>query len=278
MTADVLRPRGAGAPTQPVARSKAVLHSIARSREPLTLDEVMEVASLQTRQEKKYLLTPQQFVDLAREMTDLQVLEIDGKRLFSYESVYFDSPDLALFRAHRQGKRQRYKVRTRTYLDSGESLFEVKLKGGRGETVKQRLPYRFEDRDHINGPAQDFLNGTLHEEYDVSPPPLEVSMTTRYNRATFVDVLDGARLTCDIELACTSEGGTTHGPDMILVESKSNGSGVADEVLASMGVRPMSVSKYCVGIALTNPELPANKWNRLLREQFGWERRALTAA
>lgn len=277
MTAVDASPSVAAAPTQSTSRSKAVLHAISHGRSPIALEEVMEVAGLQTRQEKKYLLTPQQFVDLARRMPQLQVLEIEGKRLFSYESVYFDSPDLELFRAHRQGKRQRYKVRTRTYLDSGESLFEVKLKGGRGETVKQRLPYRFEDRHHISGPAQDFLDDALHTQYDVSPPALEVSMTTRYKRSTFVDVSDGARLTCDIDLACVTDGGTEHGPDMILVESKSSGSGHADEVLASMGVRPMSVSKYCVGIALTNPEIPANRWNRMLRTQFGWERQENTA-
>ena len=272
MTAVDTRPSSATTATAENSRSKAVLHSVAHSRTPVSLDEVMEVAGLQTRQEKKYLLTPEQFVELSRQIADLRVLQIDGKRLFSYESVYFDSPDLALFRAHRQGRRQRYKVRTRTYLDSGESLFEVKLKGGRGETVKQRLPYRFEDRNHISGSAEDFLEDALHDQYDVEPPALDVSLTTRYSRATFVDVRDGARLTCDIDLACTADDETEHGPDLILVESKSTGSGRADEVLAAMGVRPESISKYCIGIALTNPEVPANKWNRMLRNQFGWQR------
>ncbi|MDO5734961.1 MAG: polyphosphate polymerase domain-containing protein [Propionibacteriaceae bacterium] len=254
------------------SRSKAVLHSVTGRKGPVSLDEVMEVAGLQTRHEKKYLLTPREFVELSAALEDFRVLQIDGKRLFGYESAYFDSPDLALFRAHRQGRRQRYKVRTRTYLDSGESLFEVKLKGGRGETVKLRLPYEFEDRSRITGEAQDFLEDALRDSYDAEPPELTPSLTTRYTRATFVDVADGARLTCDIDLACTGEDTTEYGPDLILVESKSTGSGRADEVLAAMGVRPVSVSKYCVGIALTNPDLPANKWNRMLRTRFGWER------
>lgn len=272
MTAVDTRPSTLTAATAENSRSKAVLHSVAHSRTPVSLDKVMQVAGLQTRQEKKYLLTPEQFVELSRQLADLRVLQIDGKRLFSYESVYFDSPDLALFRAHRQGRRQRYKVRTRTYLDSGESLFEVKLKGGRGETVKQRLPYRFEDRNRISRSAEDFLEGALQEQYDLEPPKLDVSLTTRYSRATFVDVLDGARLTCDIDLACTADDETELGPDLILVESKSTGSGRADEVLAVMGVRPESISKYCIGIALTSPEVPANKWNRMLRNRFGWQR------
>ena len=272
MTAVEDRVRAEAPRRTPASRSKAMLHSIAARKAPVSLDDVMEVAGLQTRQEKKYLLTPEQFVALADELADFHVLQIDGQRLFGYESAYFDSPDLELFRAHRQGRRLRYKVRTRTYLDSGESLFEVKLKGGRGETIKLRLPYQFKDRSRITGEAQDFLEDALLDNYHVRPPQLVPSLTTRYSRATFVDVTDGARLTCDIDLACTAHDETRQGPDLILVESKSTGPGRADDVLAGMGVRPVSVSKYCIGIALTNPELPANKWNRMLRDQFGWRR------
>lgn len=261
------------------SRSKAVLHSVAHSRSPISLDDVMEVAELQTRNEYKYLLTAEQFVELSGKLEALRVLQIDAKRLFAYESVYFDSPELDLFRAHRQGRRKRYKVRTRTYLDSRESLFEVKLTGGRGESVKHRLPYRIEDRFHLSDTAGDFLAGTLREQYkNVRPPELDVSLTTHYGRTTFVDHRDNARLTCDIDLACTRVGQTEYGPDRILVESKSVSSGRADVVLADMGLRPISLSKYCMGIALTNPHMAANPWNQVLRAQFGWQRRDATAA
>lgn len=278
MTATQTRPCRPQPSERTTSRSKAVLHSVALSRTPVSLEKVMEVAGLQTRMEKKYLLTPEEFVALSAQMEDLRVLQIDGRRLFGYESAYFDSPDLELFRAHRQGRRQRYKVRTRTYLDSGESLFEVKLKGGRDQTVKLRIPYEFEDRNHVTDVAHDFLEHALLDNYETRPPELVQSLTTRYSRATFVDVEDRARLTCDIDLACTADGATQPGPDLILVESKSTGTSRADDALARLGIRPVSVSKYCIGIALTNPELPANKWNRMLRNQFGWEREEAAAA
>ena len=68
-----------------------------------------------------------------------RVLEIDGRRVFGYRSTYFDTPDLRLFRDHVQRRRRRYKCRTREY-DSGVRMFEVKLKGARGRTVKYRMP------------------------------------------------------------------------------------------------------------------------------------------
>ena len=66
---------------------------------------------------------------------------MDGRRTFGYESVYFDTPELSTYRAHLQRRRQRFKARTRTYTDTGLCMFEVKLTGARGETVKQRVPH-----------------------------------------------------------------------------------------------------------------------------------------
>ena len=67
------------------------------------------------------------------------MLDIDGRRVFGYESTYFDTPDCEQYRAHRQGRRRRYKVRSRSYVDTGLSMFEVKTKGLRGATVKHRM-------------------------------------------------------------------------------------------------------------------------------------------
>jgi hypothetical protein len=40
-------------------------------------------------------------------------------------------------------------------------------------------------------------------------------------------------------------------------------------MLRELGVRPVSVSKYCVGVAALHPELPSNPWRRTLRRYFG---------
>ena len=43
-----------------------------------------------------------------------------------------------------------------------------------------------------------------------------------------------------------------------------------DRALRSLGSRPVSLSKYCVGMAVLDPRLPANRWNRELRTYFDW--------
>lgn len=257
-------------------RARGALHELAGAMAPITLTEVMSAAALQTRVDKKFLLSPEQLVELVSRLgASYRVLEIDQKRIFSYESVYFDTPDLAQFRAHRQGRRRRYKARTRLYVDSNECMFEAKLKSNRGETVKYRWPHSVDDRGIMTGDAHSFLAGLLEANYAVETPVLDPVLQTDYSRATFVDPVHEERLTCDIDLVCKNQQLRIDGPDMIIVETKSaTGRGTADQALLEMGIRPLSMSKYCLGIAMLNPELAANKWSRLLTRHFGWQRTA----
>ena len=121
---------------------------------PISLDELMALAELQTRVDRKYFVPAGVFRQLIAELADeLQVLDIDGRRTFGYESVYFDTPDLTTYRAHLQRRRQRFKARTRTYTDTGLCMFEVKLTGARGETVKQRVPHPVEHSAELTAEA-----------------------------------------------------------------------------------------------------------------------------
>jgi hypothetical protein len=261
------------------SRSMEVLTAVSHGLGGVELAEVLAEAALQTRVDRKYLLTPDEFQELARRVgSTFRVLDIGGRRVFGYESVYFDTGRLDLFRAHRQGRRRRYKARVRTYLDTGACMFEVKLKGRRGETVKHRLPYAVEDRERLNAEAAQFLGDLLEQEYGEPVPDLEPAVVTAYSRLTLVDLVGGARLTCDVDLVCSRGQRRAQGSDMILVESKCAGAGsVADEALREMGVRSISVSKYCVAVALLDRTMAANKWNRTLRTYFGWSRQVAPA-
>lgn len=252
-------------------RPREVLDQAVGSLEPVELEEVLRLAELQTRVDRKYLLSAEQVADLIGDLgLDYRALRIEGRGLFAYESVYFDTPDLMTFRAHQQGRRRRFKVRTRTYADSGDCLFEVKLKGHRGVTVKERLAHPPQHRDRIDGRARAFVEEVL-ADFEAAPRwRLEPVLHTWYRRATLVGPAEGARLTFDVELEFGSPGRTAGGSDRVIVESKSTGFGSADRALARRGVRPVRLSKYCVGIALTRPEVTANRWNRVLRQEFGW--------
>ena len=116
----------------------------------ITLDELNAEAGLLTRMDRKYLVPP----DDAQEVIDAlapraRVLQIDGLRDFRYASTYFDTPALDAFFLAARKRRRRYKIRTRTYLDSGLCFLEVKTNGSREATVKDRFKYDPDDADRI---------------------------------------------------------------------------------------------------------------------------------
>jgi hypothetical protein len=239
---------------------------------PIALDDLVESADLQTRVDRKYMVPAKTFRLLIAELgSSFRVLEIDGQRTFDYESVYFDTPDLLTYRAHLQRRRRRFKARTRTYLDSGLCMFEVKTVGARGATVKDRIKHSVQDRAVLTDSARAFLGQTLFSAYGQPiPPGLQPMLINLYRRTTFASPVEGARLTCDVALSCHTERASMHDRGQhVLVESKSaNGSSEADQMLRRLGVRPISISKYCVGIAGLHPEVPANPWHTTLGRYF----------
>jgi len=239
---------------------------------PIALDDLVESADLQTRVDRKYMVPAKTFRLLIAELgSSFRVLEIDGQRTFDYESVYFDTPDLLTYRAHLQRRRRRFKARTRTYLDSGLCMFEVKTVGARGATVKDRIKHSVTDRAVLTDPARAFLGQTLYNAYGQPiPAGLQPMLINLYRRTTFASPVEGARLTCDVALSCHTERASMNDRGAhVLVESKSaNGSSEADQMLRRLGVRPISISKYCVGIAGLHPEVPANPWHTTLSRYF----------
>ena len=191
-------------------------------RRPVGLEQVLSVAELTTRVELKYILPLAACPTFLHRLPDqLAVLDIGGRRIFDYESVYFDTERFALYHQHVQGRRNRYKARVRSYCDSGDAMFEVKFKGRRGQTVKARLPYDFRCRGELTPEGREFLDTVIAEAYGFTPPPLEPSLTTTYRRATLVDLDRASRLTIDVNLSWSDRVSSHRAEDLALIESKS---------------------------------------------------------
>ena len=237
--------------------------------EPIGLNELEAGAALLTRKDRKYLV-PLAVAEQVISHDGLRVLEIDGRRSFHYESVYFDTPERVSYLAAAYRRRRRFKVRTRSYLDSGRCSLEVKTRDRRGLTEKHRLTYDITGRDRLTGEALTFINGFQ----TVAPVSRELQpvLTTRYSRTTLLDTASMSRITIDTDLQCVAADGSSLSlPDMAIVETKTSGRPcVIDRLLWSMHERPTKISKYCTGLAALTPGLPANKWNRVLQTHFGW--------
>jgi hypothetical protein len=238
---------------------------------PVSLDELERVAALDVRVDRKYVVDPAALTDLLRSLPPgTTVLEIGGERAFRYRSLYFDTGELALYRSSAQGRRIRYKVRTRAY-SNGTCALEVKTPGLRGATVKHRLPYDPAHRDGLTRGGRNFVDScTGAAGLGARLGPV---LVTWYLRSTLVDHGDGSRVTIDQELTCGDlTGGRARLAGPVVVETKSTGAATAaDGWLWRNGQRPVRISKFGVGMALFDPRLPANRWNRVLRQHFAWE-------
>ncbi|MBB2923351.1 polyphosphate polymerase domain-containing protein [Cellulomonas cellasea] len=239
---------------------------------PIGLGELVERAGLLLRVDRKYVVPVAQVEALVGQVAPgAQVLEIAGGRQFLYDSVYFDTPDLLAYRLAAHRRRRRFKIRTRRYVDSAECWLEVKTRGRRGETVKNRLPYALHDHGDVR-PGHAFVADVLGAEHVLRPSDLALApvLATRYVRTTLFLPASASRVTIDTSLSWQGAGPTPlHMPGYAIVETKTgSAASEADRLLWSRGHRPTSISKYATGLAALRPELPSNRWQRTLRSHF----------
>jgi hypothetical protein len=252
--------------------SLADRHSPLWTIEPVALAQLTASAELQTRVDRKYVLPRRAVAGLLAEIAaDARVLEIDGQREFGYESVYFDTPELLSYRLTALRRRRRFKIRTRTYLDSAQCWLEVKTEGSRGSTVKERLPYAMTDHAEL-APGRWFVDGILAR---LAVPAwaglsFEPTLVTRYRRSTLLLPATRSRVTIDTQLMWQAgDAGQLSLPRLVVVETKTGSTpSPVDRLLWARQYRPVKISKYATGLAALRPELPAVPWRSTLRRHF----------
>jgi len=240
----------------------------------IDLQTLDEVAALQTRIDRKYVIGVNEVDPLLAGLPDATcALEIAGSRIQRYRSIYFDTPFLDSYFSAGRSRRRRWKVRTRSYLDSGHSWLEVKTRGPRGHTVKQRI----ELDGGSTGLSEEGARFVASVIGETATRALRPTLMTTYSRNTLYLADDGARATIDTDLGFTSAAtlDQMNFPQLCIVESKSGASPSAlDRLLWRGGHRPVSLSKYGAGMAALNPDVPRLKWHRVLTRDLQIERKA----
>lgn len=241
---------------------------------PVDLDTVLAVAPLARRVDRKYLVPADHAAALVDALADShRALEIDGRRHSTYRSTYLDTADLRLCREHLQGRRLRWKARSRLYVEDGLCRFEVKVNGARGETVKHSVDHDAAAYGTYGEAEQAFVAAVLGEQHPALAH-LRAVLEVGYTRATLVDLGEGTRLTIDHGVvgrpthgtAASLRAGAVHvDDDRVIVETKSGlRPGTGDRLLAEMGHRPLALSKYTTSAALLADDVADNQVRRLV--------------
>ncbi len=236
---------------------------------PLGLSALNAKAAMLERQDNKYIITANRLLPaLLAFANHFDVLEIDGKRAFTYGTQYFDDDLLSAYYDHHQGRRKRGKVRVRSYLDAGFSYLEVKLKDIRDVTIKKRLRVA-NDLAALDANSMAFIDTCYQHQYGASlTRALQPVIAMQYDRITLVAKDGGERMTIDARLQFSSGDQTCDvPPDIVIMETKSaRGNGLADKILRSLHIQPTSrCSKYCIAMAALGQVQRHNRFLPALR-------------
>lgn len=231
--------------------------------EPTSLAQMDDVALLNRTDTKFMLNETQLYHALTALRPQYRVLDIAGVRLNHYQTLYFDTADFALYRRHHTGGRDRYKVRSREYLDSHLSFLEIKHKVAKQRTVKNRMqtPALV---TRLNAETDDFMA----TNFPLDPHTLEPKLWNDFYRITLVSRQRPERLTLDLHLSFDTDTQSTTLPGVVIAEVKQASLDRGSEFMQQMRlmrVHPAGFSKYCVGVSLLYPAVKHNRFKPKLQ-------------
>lgn len=229
----------------------------------------MNSIKLMNRIDTKFIASTQSLdTILNMALKDYRVQSINSLRVGRYDTIYFDTRDLAMYTLHHNRKLTRQKIRTRTYLDSDLTFLEVKNKTNRGRTKKKRIEIDAESFRYFreNPEAMEFLN----ERSRYNPASLIPEVRTRFDRITLVNKAKTERLTIDLNLTFENlQTGITVSPKrLMIIELKQDGMCDSEmkHIMQELRIKPSSISKYCIGTVLTNPQAKSNRFHLKIRK------------
>ncbi|MEM7126686.1 MAG: polyphosphate polymerase domain-containing protein [Chloroflexota bacterium] len=230
--------------------------------EPITLKE-LDTVRLLNRVDTKFLMSQRQLLRVLPHIAhEYQALEVNGTLLNRYRTLYFDTPDFFMYTRHHNGAGNRYKVRSREYVETGVSFLEVKHKNNKARTIKKRL----QTAEMVTALDDDSYL-FLAQHCPIDGHKLEPKLWNRFIRITLASQANTERLTLDLGLTFEVDQVQISFPDVVVAEVKQERFSVHSHFFKQMRqqrIRPMGFSKYCVGIARMYPTLKQNRFKERL--------------
>lgn len=231
---------------------------------PISLGE-MDGVKLMDRVDVKYLIPLALMPELLQQLQEsYRVLEVEECRLCPYKTLYYDTPNLDLYKAHQNGARNRYKIRARDYVQSDLSFFEIKFKNNKGRTKKTRI--RQSQIIPTLGEAQaDFLKKTTEK---VCPEGLKGVIWVNYHRITLVNKTSAERLTIDLNLTFQQDVQLKQYPELVIAEVKQEKANASPfiELMRQYRLKEGGISKYCFGMISLYHHIKQNTFKQHLRK------------
>ena len=250
------------------------IQDIIQTFEPISLNE-MESVKLMNRIDTKYAVSLSVLpAILQAAKADYFAQEIDNKRIATYDTIYYDTDTLDMYIRHHDRQLVRQKIRVRQYVDSHLTFLEIKRKNNKGRTKKKRIAVPgFELCAETMGESkrelwtvEDFIAAKSRYQWSELSPHL----STKFHRITLVNKAKTERLTIDLDLvwenAISGENKTY--PNLVIIELKRDGNlpSKMTHIMQDLRLKPLKISKYCIGTALTTPNIKKNRFKSKIRK------------
>ena len=254
------------------------IDTIIRSFEPISLAQ-MESVKLMNRIDTKFVVPLAVLPAILQAAeADYYAQQIDGKRIATYDTMYYDTDSLDMYVRHHDRQLVRQKIRVRQYVDSHLTFLEIKRKNNKGRTNKKRivvpgfditadtpsvLKHKKKEDEAVT--VESFIDSKSRYEWSQISPHL----WTKFHRITLVNKAKTERLTIDMDLVWENvvSGEAKTYPELVIIELKRDGnvpSHMTDIMLAHR-IHPFKISKYCIGTALTTPGIKTNRFKKKIR-------------
>lgn len=253
--------------------SSIIIRDCLRHYQPISLEQMGSV-KLMNRIDTKYVVPMALLPVILKAAQDhYYAQEIDGKRIATYDTLYYDTPTLDMYIRHHDRQLVRQKIRVRQYIDTKQTYLEIKRKNNKGRTKKKRISIcGFDIQSNTVGKSkkdtwtvENFISQKSRYTWNELTPHLK----TKFHRITLVNKALTERLTIDFDLVwenVITDRCSTYN-DLVIVELKRDGhiSSLMTQIMLDLRVHPMKISKYCIGTVLTTPHLKVNRFKTKLR-------------
>jgi hypothetical protein len=243
------------------------LRKIIENFAPISLSR-MDSVKLMRRIDYKFIISIDQLPALLKKaLIDYYILDVDGVREQLYETTYFDTYDYQMYNLHHNGKLNRCKIRVRKYVSSGMEFLEVKRKNNKGETIKNRI-VKPEENEQLDFEGS---TGFIQKYTPYDDQLLWPKLGNRFIRLTMVNKDMSERITIDYQLKFTDlkYHKQISNNNLCIIEIKRDYNSKKSSFLTTlneMKIYPGGFSKYCIGLAMLNPEVKKNLFKQKIRE------------
>ena len=250
------------------------ISSLISKFDPISLDE-MENVKLMNRIDTKYAVSLSMLPAILKaSKADYYAQEIDGKRIATYDTMYYDTDTLDMYVRHHDRQLVRQKIRVRQYVESHLTFLEIKRKNNKGRTKKKRIAVpgfdiqagTFGESKKELWSVEDFIAAKSRYQWSELSPHL----STKFHRITLVNKAKTERLTIDMNLVwdnvITGESKTYD--NLVIIELKRDGTAPSrmTDIMLDLRIHPLKISKYCIGTALTTPDIKKNRFKSKIRK------------